>query len=421
MTKKKIQLKYYILGLIFLIIACAGPFEKEYPKFLTVDLNNNSGLTRTDELISIDISSIEENHTDFNPEAFIVLNGSKELASQANDLNKDGSYDKVFFLTDLNTNEQQSMMIHYNPEGKQERIYGKRTQAEISHKVGGKFVNRVYEGGTFKNVESLHVPPEHTDHSWYIRYEGPGWESDKVGYRFYLDWRNATDIFGKKTTDMVLQNVGQDGFDSYHEMSDWGMDILKVGNSLGIGTIAMWIADSAQRVEKTDSMACEIISNGVIQSAVKTNYYGWQINNNTYDLSSVLSINAGSRLTKCDLAINNNPENLCTGLVKLDSTEVITAPANDHEWSYFATYGKQSLNNDKLGMAILYKNSDLEKITEDKNSHVMVLKPTEGALTYYFTAAWELERNGITSKEDFINYLDETVKNLSNPVSVGIK
>ena len=33
---------------------------------------------------------------------------------------------------------------------------------------------------------------------------------------------------------MVLQDVGQDGYDSYHEMADWGMDVLKVGDAAGV-------------------------------------------------------------------------------------------------------------------------------------------------------------------------------------------
>ena len=71
-----------------------------------------------------------------------------------------------------------------------------KTYAEISIKEGGHWEGRKYLEGTFKNVDSVKVPAEHTDHSWYIRYEGPGWESNKIGYRLYLDWRNAIDIFG---------------------------------------------------------------------------------------------------------------------------------------------------------------------------------------------------------------------------------
>ena len=95
-------------------------------------------------------------------------------------------------------------------------------------------------GGSFKNVNHVTNPPQYTDHSEYIRYEGPGIESDMAGYRVYLDWRNGFDIFGKTTPGLVLQDVGQDGYDSYHEMSDWGADILKVGQSLGMGGYGYW-------------------------------------------------------------------------------------------------------------------------------------------------------------------------------------
>jgi len=362
---------------------------------------------------------LSELGADFNPDAFVVLAGNDELASQATDKDADGTPDEIAFVCNLSAGESKDVSILYASEGTKEREYTKRTQAEISHKIEGKWVKRGYIDGQFKNVDFLRVPPQHTDHSWFIRYEGPGWESDKVGYRFYLDWRNAVDIFGKKTAAMALQNAGQDGFDSYHEMSGWGMDVLKVGGSLGIGSIGMWVADSAQRVEKTDSITCQIVSNGVIQSTIKTDYYGWQIDSNSYNLSASLSIEAGSRLTRCDLKLDSNPENLCTGIVKHDSAEIINSTDESGEWRYLATYGKQTLNNDNLGMAVLYKKSELDKVAEDKHSDVVVLKPADGILTYYYLAAWELEPDGIKDKESFISYLNDTISKLNNPVSVS--
>ena len=38
-------------------------------------------------------------------------------------------------------------------------------------------------------------------------------ESDQVGYRFYLDWRNGFDIWGKVSPMMMLKKTGLDGFD----------------------------------------------------------------------------------------------------------------------------------------------------------------------------------------------------------------
>ncbi len=117
---------------------------------------------------------------------------------------RDRSGEGLYFVIDK-MEAHQELIFALQPISGKRPEYTKRTQAELSHKTGGQFVNREYAGGSFQNVEYLRVPPEHKDHSWFIRYEGPGWESDKVGYRFYLDQRNATDVFGKLTTDMVLQ------------------------------------------------------------------------------------------------------------------------------------------------------------------------------------------------------------------------
>ena len=197
-------------------------------------------------------------------------------------------------------------MIRFHPSATIPREYKKLTQAELSYKTGGEWKNREYLGGAFKNVEYLRVPPEHKDHSWFIRYEGPGWESDKVGYRFYLDQRNATDVFGKKTSEPVLQQVGLEDFETYHHMQPWGMDVMKVGSSLGIGSIGAIVNGSAIRVEKTDSVTCRIPENGNVYSSILTQYYGWKIGSKKHDVQSHISIHAGTRLTHQVLTITNN-------------------------------------------------------------------------------------------------------------------
>jgi hypothetical protein len=420
--KKEFLLYLFFCPLfIFVILSCSDSLVKEYPESIQLVLTNNLEQDRFDELIVLGIEKMKEKYPDFNPNAFLVLENGKELSSQANDLDQDGLKDEIVFVSDFSAKEQKTITIRYAESGNRTHSYVKRTQAELSHKVGGEFVNRKYEGGTFKNVEHLRVPPQHTDHSLYIRYEGPGWESDKIGYRFYLDWRNAVDIFGKIIPGMVLQDVGQDGFDSYHEMSSWGMDILKVGESLGIGSIGMWIQGRAERVSKTDSIFCTIVANGVVQSKIRTDYSGWKAGDRKYDLSSELTINAGSRLTRNDLSITGNPFNLCTGIVKHDSAHIIQSTDLPGEWQYLATYGRQSLANDMLGMVIFYRKQDIVEKTDDEQSWVVVLKPENDRLQYYFAAAWEKEPNGITSEADFVSYLNETVIRLDNPVRVEFK
>lgn len=401
------------------------PLQQAYPEAFTLSVKNPVTIEihgvkqpRPDAEIILEMAQIKAQAPEFNGDAFVILADGKELPSQVVEVDNDGSADHIVCVADFTGDESKTLTVRYAKSRELRREYPKRTQAELAHKTGGKFVDRKYEGGSFQNVQYLRVPPEHTDHSFYIRYEGPGWESDKVGYRFYLDWRNAIDIFGKKTPDMVLQNVGLDGFDSYHEMSDWGMDILKVGDALGIGSLAMWHAGKAQRVAQTDSVTCAIIANGAVYSQIQTKYFGWKVGEGFHNVVSNLSITAGSRLTKHQVEIDGNPPNLCTGIVKLDSTALLTSPELNKGWAYLATYGKQSLANDNLGMAVLYRQSDLIEVTEDELSHVVVLRPQNGQLTYFFLGAWEKEPNGIKTAEEFEAYLNQTIVELNAPVVI---
>ncbi|RYY35469.1 MAG: DUF4861 domain-containing protein, partial [Sphingomonadales bacterium] len=51
-----------------------------------------------------------------------------------------------------------------------------------------------YSGGSFKLVDRFEAPAAHGPRDQLIAFEGPGWESDKVAYRLYLDERNVPDI-----------------------------------------------------------------------------------------------------------------------------------------------------------------------------------------------------------------------------------
>ena len=54
------------------------------------------------------------------------------------------------------------------------------TYAEISIKEGGEWNERKYVGGKYQNKVSVEIPKNHTDHSNFIRSEGPGWENSQI-------------------------------------------------------------------------------------------------------------------------------------------------------------------------------------------------------------------------------------------------
>jgi hypothetical protein len=318
----------------------------------------------------------------------------------------------MLFLTSACTNQKSKT----RPVEEKEQI--SKTQAYLGVKEGGEWFwvtksngneQWEYQGGEFKPVSALKVDEKHTDHSFDIQYEGPGWESDKIGYRIYLDWRNAIDIFGKKTDTLVLQNVGLDGFDSYHEEADWGVDVLKVGASLGMGSVGFWDGEKAVRVEKTDSLFSEV-ENQKSLSLVRINYYGWEINNTKTTLKTSLEISEGSYLTKYSHQLSSALPNLATGIVKHENTDVEVYKDVKEGWTCLVTFGVQTLQNDKLGMCVFVRTDQLIEITEDKNSHVLVLKPFDNALSYYFGAAWQQDASGVSTIGEFKEILKEQAR-----------
>lgn len=412
---------YRVVTLVFFILSSSCSWSqnstKEFKESFSVQVENSLAIDRKVVLVTIPFTLIKS--IPFNPNSFIVMDGENEIASQYNHKDQD-TQGIVVVLDKMQANEKRKLVVRYNKTGTSVRTYTKRTQAELSHKVGGHFENREYIGGDFKNVDYLRVPPEHKDHSWFIRYEGPGWESDKVGYRFYLDQRNATDVFGKLKPEMALQKAGLDGFDSYHQLQEWGMDVMKVGKSVGVGSIASFFNNAAVRVEKTDSVDCRITENGAVYSSILTRYFGWQVGTTKHDVHSRLSIHAGTRLTHQRLTISNALENIATGIVKDKASTLITDKGNNQQWAYLATYGKQSLNNDNLGLAVFFNPALAKNYTADEFSDLVTLTPVDGKVDYYFLATWEKEPRGITTEKQFREYIMQVATELANPVVVTL-
>jgi Domain of unknown function (DUF4861) len=281
--------------------------------------------------------------------------------------------------------------------------------AELSVKEGGKWEGNKYIGGTFKNIQELTLPEAHTDHSTYIRYEGIGLENNQIAYRLYLDWRNATDIFGKKINTLVLPEVGQDGFESYHHDAPWGQDILKSGRTIGIGSYGRYDEqnDFVETFKIVKSTTAKVI-NEKTQSYATIDYKAWKTWGDPIDLKSKLTIFDKDRFVKVDLALSNSISGLCTGIVAIKNIAAKQGISKNKKWAYVATYGNQTetKRDDNLGMAVFYPLESFDKYVKTKSTHTIVFKKSK-KVSYYFLAAWSLEPNGLATEEAFYRDLEQ--------------
>lgn len=330
-----------------------------------------------------------------------------------------GNYFAIFCIPQIEAGKT----LKYSIEKGTAPHYPKRTYAELSHKIGGQFIGREYIGGhTWVKSNYLALPGTFSDHSYYIKQEGPAWESDKAAYRFYLDNRNIIDAFGKTTSSLVLPTVGACDFDAYHKLDFWGMDNTKAGKSLGLGSISIWDGTKVTRVEKKDSTICFISADGKLRSQVKTTYCGWNANGTKCNLTSLISIDAGSRASHVELHVDKTIDNISTGINKDPKGKLIVDNNQNSEWTYLATFGKQSINKDTQGLVIFYRAEQLKLKTEDELNHVVVLKPdSDGNVDYYLMSTWELEKDAITTETEFRNAIDEVLLKLNKNIAVSYK
>lgn len=255
-------------------------------------------------------------------------------------------------------------------------------------------------------VQTFRTPAGFEQGDKLVAYEGPGWESDRVAYRLYLDGRNAIDIFGKRTSDLVLSKVGRG--EDYHTMADWGMDILKVGNSLGAGGFGVYKNGEVVQIGEAESYSAEVVEDLSDRASLKVTHQASVACGQ--DVSAVYEIEAGSRLT--DVTVTPGCRlPIAAGLIIHPGTRDI-ASSPDTGWGYIARYGAQSLVPDNLGFAIFYKAEDIESIGKDSDDDYIVFK--SGVTPHYKTGSvWAQEIDAVKTSADFSAWLIDTQKRLN--------
>jgi hypothetical protein len=401
---------------IFLFFCVSGTFNNILyaQNQQRISIKNVSGQTIEDIVIEIPAEKLKLPFGEY-----IAVNEKNEISPVEIITDIQGRQMALFFVPSIASRQTQTYIVRKGNSAS----HPKRTGAELTHKIGGTFSGKKYTGNySWVKTNILTIPGSFQDHSYYIKYEGPGWESDKVAFRYYLDNRNAIDVFAKTTAQLVLPAVGVDGFDSYHRQAPWGMDNLSVGKSLGLGSIAIWNGTSAVRVEKKDSTTCIIAADGKLRSQVKTIYHAWQANNTTCNLTSLISIDAGNYLSHVELITDKPVDNFATGIIKQNTAKLIVNHDKSNEWSYVATFGKQSLNNDMQGLVVFVRTKQIKEITTDPLNHVVVLQPdANGYADYYIMPAWELDQEPVKTEADFLERIRQALLKLNNHINISFR
>lgn len=263
--------------------------------------------------------------------------------------------------------------------------------------------NKTQIEGDYVAQKSLDVPSDLSPQNKWVMFEGPVLENDLIAYRFYMDSRHRSDIYGKRVNDLVMDTVSW----QYHDIMDWGSDILKVNASLGIGSPAIWYNDSLYTLSNHGQKTVAITEQTDKKATVRFTFNDLKIGNHSFNIIQDWSIEAGQAWTTTDLKAEGGlPEDMyfATGIVKhLEEIEENTVAGQQ----YAFTWGKQSFHKENMGMGLVMDQKYEPEKTDNIWSHVYVFKNAKEAVQYKFLAAWERDVIGVKDTDGFRTLIEQ--------------
>ncbi|MGV8096341.1 MAG: DUF4861 domain-containing protein [Mangrovibacterium sp.] len=422
------------LLLLFLGIGLAVVSCQETKK---IAVKNPTDKDRQDEVLVLDRKTIETSFPSGDSSLLpVIKNGDQPVPSQTDDLDGDGLWDELAFMVDLKANEELLLDVAFvAPDAYPE--FEKRTNVRLG--IG-------QADRTFLEVDHYAAPSCRDSFRIIAQGESVSWENDKMAFRNYFDCRNVKDLFGKLKPGLIIDKIQTPEIPNYHELSDWGMDVLHCGSSLGSGGLAMLENDSLYRLGSTETYEYQKICEGSVRSVFDLKYSGWLVADQNLSAVERISIYPGKYWFQSDVTVSgfSGQKQIVTGIVtSMLKNEPYHFMAND-EYDVIATLDQQSLNNDTLGMAVMLRADEETKVARTTNinyfnlgyktvkekgfSQVIsetyyVAQKVENDIParHYFFAVWGLENPKWNHIEEFKQYISDEAEKLTNPIVVTIR
>ena len=357
------------------------------------------------------------------------------IAVQTDDLDGDKKWDELFFVINLPANKKTTLHLSWtNADLKFEK------KTSIRFGVRPTFNSKVAPADSavfYADQLPGVIGYQH------FQTDGPTWENDKVAFRLYLDGRNSVDVFGKKVSYITPENVGLNEAGvtevNYSTMQDWGMDILAVGNSVGIGGILFMIGDSLCRlgvteqdlVNNVEDTKFKILTEGPVRSTMQFIYNNWRPQQHNYFVQTNTSIWPGMHAFKNQVVCKNltGNETLLVGLVNSKTDQPLTEIVVNDKWVVLFTHDKQTIDKQwQLGLALVLPKEnytgyiEAPKTGKLSTTYLGKLKiENNKPLNYFAIAAWELSDERFKDSIYFKNYITDFVNQQTAKVKITVQ
>ncbi len=284
------------------------------------------------------------------------------------------------------------------------------------------------------------------------------WENDRGAYRVYGPALQRTgersygiDVWSKNTPELVVEQRywtedvimmptverlrrenRQQGDSlyrtiSYHHDHGRGMDLYKVGATLGCGTPALM--QNGELVYPYCFKDYEVLDNGPLRTTVLLNYEKKLFGNDSITEHRIISLDKGSNFNRCTVWYTNlrQPTNLASGVVIHSEDKASVVLKNDYV-AYADPTDNPRVNNCQLFVATLYPKGGVEtkmlplpQPGGGNEGHALgIASNYKGErYTYYFGSAWS--KYDVRTMGEWQQRIEWTLRQLRHPLKVTVR
>lgn len=331
---------------------------------------------------------------------------------QLDDIDKDGVWDELFFMTDFKPHEKKMIYLYI---GKNERgMFEHHTHAEIGS---------------------------------YGKHIIPWWESEVMGWKLW--YFSDVDLYGKREPMLVSNHENTVNTSGYTAGSKYGNDIMTVESLFGVGGICLFEdeahPDKISRPRFSSfkgkgqifdtRYAFDVVVNGPLRSMIRVHIMNWRTGRGAYELEQLYTAYKNKSYSTCKvkfLSFTSETNNISfgCGIRKLmkeaefyhDNGALISLAQNvDIFDPDVQRQFETRLIVDFIGIALVVKNSDdsqYQFIKDFDGNHTFRIPVTPDRSFEYLIAAGWSEGSVNRTADEFKKYVLSTTLEYRHPIEI---
>jgi len=333
-----------------------------HSKRFGIEVENPGERHLENRALALRIADIRKQFPDFNERNYALAEEKpridwREVPSQVDDLDGDAKGDELVWVKTLLPGEKTKLWCYYTPGGAAKPDYAARTDAAMD-----------WDKGTLANI---------------------GWESEQAAYRMYY---GQIEAFGKKADRLILAGL-ESLKSSYHNMQDWGMDILHIGNASGLGGLSIW--EDGNRLPLVVpggkgelEIKRTIVARGPVRSLVRVEFSGLKGKLGEYRVRLDMSAFAGNPYSRQEVTVwspDGKEVVYGPGLQKLAHDDWFALSAS----GVLAGWGNGYEGAGDIGLGIMYRPEEFAGFAEGElDRYIKLRAPSGETRTHWIYGDW---------------------------------